>query len=125
MSQAAMDLFGQLLMTRVRDAAISDWTMLIDGRMKGERATRIRSILDRFPDTAKELLPSLVPEIVDSVLHHLLWALEQSDDVSVRVQVGNEDVRNLRDASDGLAGELYSDEGWIARFSKEGRGSRG
>ena len=33
MSQAALDKFGQLLMRRVRDEAITDWKMMIDGRM--------------------------------------------------------------------------------------------
>jgi hypothetical protein len=30
-------------------------------------------------------------------------------------------IEELRDISDGLPGELYSDEGWISRFSEEDR----
>jgi len=120
MSQAALDLFGRLLMTKVRDETISDWKMIADGRMKGERAVRLRQILDHFSDVERQAFLALVPEIVDSVLHHLLWTMEQSNDVRIGVVADNKDVPSLREVSDGLAGELYSDEGWIPRFSKEG-----
>jgi hypothetical protein len=61
----------------------------------------------------------LVPEIVDAVLHHLLWTFEQNEHIRIAMDLADEQVESLNAISDGLPGELYSDEGWIARFSKE------
>lgn len=119
MSKKALDQFGRLLMTKVRDEAISDWKMIVHGKMKGEVSEDTRKAVMSLGPRGPEVFLSLVPEIVDRVLHHLLWTLEQSDTMRIAVQAGDESVENLRDVSDGLAGELHGDEGWIARFSKE------
>jgi hypothetical protein len=119
MSKAALDLFGQFLISRVRDEAISDWQMIVDGRMKGEMATKVCERLTLFSEEHQNVFLSLVPDVVDTVLHHLLWALEQENKIRIGVTVKNQDVPSLKDISDGLAGELPTEEGWIARFSKE------
>jgi len=120
MSQVALDKFGQLLMKRVRDEAVTDWKMMIDGRMKGASAEKVREFLGRLSEADKKLFSQLIPGVVDTVLHHLLWTAEQESDLYVGVETDN-GIENLREISDGLPGELYSDEGWIARFSKEDR----
>lgn len=120
MSQVALDKFGQLLMKRVRDEAVTDWKMMIDGRMKGASAEKVREFLGRLSEADKKLFSQLIPGVVDTVLHHLLWTVEQESDLYVGVETDN-GIENLREISDGLPGELYSDEGWIARFSKEDR----
>jgi hypothetical protein len=117
MSKAALDLFGRFLINKVRDEAISDWQMIVHGRMKGEIADKVRQKLGAFSEEQRKIFLSLVPEVVDTVLHHLLWTLEQEDDIRIGVTVNNQDVHSLREVSDGLAGELPSSEGWIARFS--------
>jgi hypothetical protein len=119
MSKVALDMFGRVLMSKVRDEAISDWKMIVDGRMKGEFAAKSRRALVSFSEDQRRAFLSLVPEVVDTVLHHLLWMLEQEDNIRVGVTSFNEIVPDLRDVSDGLAGELPSDQGWIARFSRE------
>lgn len=67
-----------------------------------------------------ELIKDLVPEIVDTTIHNLLWTLEQEEmiDVTVNVDVDGK-LASLKDVSDGLAGELYTEDGWIFRFSKK------
>jgi hypothetical protein len=44
---------------------------------------------------------------------------EEESEIRVVVCAGNEAVEDINKLSDGLAGELYGDEGWMARFSKE------
>jgi hypothetical protein len=118
MSDKALDFFGQLLMTKVRDEAIWDWKMIISGQMKGEKSENVRRAW-KWPPEDKALFLSLLPEIVDRVLHDLLWMFEQNEHVRIAVDLPDDNVENLNAISDGLAGELYSEEGWIARFSKE------
>ena len=108
----ALDLFGELLVTRVREKAILDWMKQLDGRMKGETADRLRADIAVLGETQLALLRQLVPQIVDTTLHHLLWTLEQERSVEV-VVVGSGGSQSLRNLSDGLPGELYE---WIERF---------
>lgn len=112
----ALDQFGKLLIERVREKAILDWTKILDGRMKGETAERLRPDLSRLSPSELALVGRLVPQIVDTALHHLLWALEQDESVEIVVKTPTGAVPSLREASDGLAGELYD---WISRFSTE------
>jgi len=125
MSNAALDVFGKVLMTKVRDEAISDWRMIADGRMKGDLAAKARALLSTLSDEQRSAFVSLIPAVVDTVLHHLLWTLEQEDNLRIGVKSGIHDVPDLRAISDGLAGELPSADGWIVRFSREKQGSRG
>jgi len=117
MSSEALDRFGELLVRKVRNEAIDDWRMIVDGTMCSQRAQRLRDLLSIFDSEQKERFMELAPEIVDSVLHHLLWMLEQTEDVDVGVRLADGRLRSVRDESDGLSGELYGDHGWIARFS--------
>lgn len=118
MSRAALDYFGSLIATRVRDEAIRDWDMILDGGMKDSDSQAIRARIDRLQmsGAALELLSDLIPRIVDTTLHHLLWTLEQEESLDVAVRIESGVVSNLREVSDGLAGELCE---WIPRFSKE------
>lgn len=120
MSQAALDKFGHVIMKRVRDEAVTDWKMMIDGRMKGESAEKVRELIQSLSDADKKLLLQLIPGIVDTVLHHLLWTVEQESDLQIGIKM-DDSIEDLRDISDGLPGELYTDKGWIARYSEEDR----
>ncbi|WP_145447970.1 hypothetical protein [Gimesia panareensis] len=65
------------------------------------------------------MFQSLLPEIADTVLHYLLQGFDEvEDEIKITVDTGSEQVASLSEASDGLAGELYTEEGWIARFSE-------
>lgn len=118
MSNAALDKFGRALVQNVRDEAISDWAMIVSGQMISERAQEVRDRLSTLSTEQQHAVTSLVPEVVDTVLHHLLRFLEEEVDVEVAVNADGGRVPSLRDVSDGLPGELYTDEGWIARFGE-------
>ncbi len=118
MSRPVLDHFGNVLARRVRDEAISDWDMILDGRMKDASSQAIRAELERLQLSNEELefLRRLIPRIVDTTIHHLLWTLEQEESIDIAVKTAVDAVPSLREVSDGLAGELY---GWIPRFSKQ------
>lgn len=112
MGPPSWDAFGKLLMERVRDKAIEEWNSLIEGRMKGDTAKRIHEDLQAFSVEQRKVLQELIPEIVDATLHHLMWTIEQREEVSLRMAGGPE----LRTVSDGLAGDL---EIWKERYSQQ------
>jgi hypothetical protein len=119
MSENPLDKLGELLMTRVRDKAIGDWDRILDGRMKGATAERARAELAADGGDHGAILHRLIPRIVDTTLHHLLWTLEQERSLNLAVDAEGAVVSSVREASDGLSGELYGRRGWIVRYSGE------
>lgn len=119
MASETLDAIGRILMGKVRDKAITDWDMILDGRLKGGAAEDVRQQLQTASPNVPDLLTAMVPRIVDTVLHHLLWTLEQEESVELSIRADGSTYRSVRDESDGLCGELYGDRGWIARFSQE------
>jgi len=115
LDKEALDRFGELLVRRVWDQSIWHWTEMLHGRMKGAAAESLRPELSRLSNEQLALMESLVPKIVETVLHYLLWTLEQEEDVDIAVHLPNAVVPSLREVSDGLAGDLYD---WIPRFSR-------
>lgn len=118
MRNPSLDKFGKLLIEKVRDQAIGDWERFISGEMKGVTAERVKQQTASLTSEQKTIICNLIPMVVDTTLHHLLYIAEQEQ--SLRLMIDNPEggaAHNLREISDGLAGELYGDHGWIARFS--------
>ena len=117
MSQEALNTFGRIAMKEMRDAAITDWRMTLDGRMKDQESIDIRNRLENLSEECQQLVHELIPKVVDTTMHHMMWTFERHEDIDLGVQLPTGYVKSLRDESDGLAGELYGGSGWIARFS--------
>lgn len=117
--EKALDIFGEIIMTRVRDKAILQWDKTIEGRMKDVDSQGIFKDMELFNDEQLQIIRKIIPKIVDTTIHHLLWTLEQTESVNIAVKVDNKLVSRIQDISDGLSGELYTEDGWISRFSKE------
>lgn len=107
--RVALDRFGKLLVSRVRDEAIRHCDATVDDTMKGGGQGNVPAAL------------AFVPKIVDVTLHRLLCMIGDEDMLALAVFAAGKEYPSLREASDDLAGELYSERGWIARFSKERR----
>lgn len=118
MSDKVLDFLGQTIMHKVRDVTISNIDMIINGKMKGDEAKAIREMLVDFNPKQIEILKRIIPRIVDRTLHNFLWMIEQEDDIDLLIN-SESGFLSAKELSDGLTGELYSDEGWIAKFSKE------
>jgi hypothetical protein len=85
------------------------------------KAAQDQEIFNSLSPEQRDLLRRFTPAIVDTVLHHFLWMLDERPDVKLSVDAGSGTVSSLREVSDGLSNELYSDVGWIARFSRKPR----
>lgn len=115
----AVDLFGEYLIKKVRDEAIDDWEGISSGKMKDKESQKIFQTLKSFNSEQLEFITKLFPKIVDTTLHHLMWSLEQEEAINVVVKLDENLLINIRGASDGLAGELYTEDGWISRYSSK------
>jgi uncharacterized membrane protein YqiK len=112
--QETLNYFGKLLMERARDNGIhvTDW--LVSGFGGAPANRELQNKLSLFTDDQKETVKEVIMKVVDQTLHHVLWMFEQEEEIDLIV-----DGVNLREASDGLAGELYGEDGLVAKYSKE------
>jgi hypothetical protein len=118
MPNRTLDDLGEALITRVRDRTIRHWDKIVDGSMKGETAEQARRELSEASDP-RVAVEGLIPRIVDSTLYQLLQLVADDERLSLSVQSHGGSLTDVREVSDGLGGELFGRNGWIARFSKE------
>ncbi|STZ56295.1 Uncharacterised protein [Moraxella lacunata] len=105
--------FGKNLICNVRDPVLSDLEKLIDGQIKSEQDTLFHQRISQLSPDEILLLKELSTYLVDKTLHNLLFIFENSDNCLIL-----SDDKNLAEISDGLCGELYTDDGWIGKFSQ-------
>ena len=112
--------FGKEYVHQVRDRVITKYLMTKSGKMKSAECQLLyKQLLKLKPDQIK-LVDQVVADIIETQLHHCLFMFEASAKWAIveKDSAKNEGLDHLAEVSDGLAGELYSDEGWIAKFSK-------
>lgn len=119
--QQALDLFGKALMDKVRDHQIRLWDETLDGSVRSSVYKKIHLKLSQnLNDESLVTLGHLIPWIVDNVIADVLGMLQDKyETIDVAVRVDGQIVPSLYAASELLDWELWGEDGWIARFSKE------
>ena len=112
----ALNEFGKIFMEETRDVTINSMNKKIDGITKSAAAKEIQEKIIDFTDEQKEILKFIVTQTVDTALDSFLFMLEQHEEISLLY----DDV-NLNEESDGLSGELYTEDGWIEKYSAQGK----
>jgi hypothetical protein len=114
------DRFGAFVVANFRDAAINFFDGLARASWKSPRVQGLQAALAALTPEQRAVVRRCVIEAVDDGLHDFLFALQEAhnrgDGIAVMV-----DGQNVADQSDGLPAELFSDEGWLARYSKHGQ----
>lgn len=119
-----LDSFGELLISQVRDRSIEQWENMLTGQLKSKRAVNVYEEAQlKLDGPALEMVTGLVNQIVDSTLHNFLSLIEQEEKIKLLFKgsgceedTGEVDIKEI---SDGLAGELYTEDGWILKYSKK------
>ncbi len=115
----SLDHFGRLLMERVRDWCVREIQHDVRTRYRGgSDESAMRPLIEMLSPEQRHALERIVPVLVDSVMHYTLWMFEQEETLRIQVLAEGAETADLAAESDGLAGEPYGDDGWIARFSK-------
>lgn len=109
-----LELFGRLFMKEVRDRSIRIFDKKIQGLMKDESSILFSERVNKLNPDERSLIYEMIPEVVDLCMHNMLVLFDESDEYRILSDDGD-----LGMLSDGLAGELYSPDGWIARFSEQ------
>ncbi len=118
-ARESVDAFGRFLMANLRDEALEYYDLLVRGHWRAPELAHLQGDLGALSARQRAILRRGVVATVDHAIHHfLLSLLEQDDDgEAIRVVVGEADVAAL---SEDLDGELYTADGWLARYSRFG-----
>lgn len=111
-----LDEFGKTLMSDVRDRTIRVFDKRIQGLMKDETSLRLYERISSLDNNQKKLIEDIIPMVVDLSIHNMLCMLEDNEDFALI-----KDSENIAELSDGLSGELYTEDGWISKYSEQRR----
>ncbi len=112
------DFFGKELMYSVRDPSISRFEDILNGKLKSKELIELTNKLNDFNEPEREFIKKLVITVVDNVIYNFLNMLEENED-TLTLLVNNEGggEEDFVGLSDGLSGELFTNDGWIGKFS--------
>ncbi len=112
------DFFGKELMYSVRDPSISRFEDILNGKLKSKELIELTNKLNDFNEPEREFIKKLVITVVDNVIYNFLNVLEENED-TLTLLVNNEggEKEDIVGLSDGLSGELFTNDGWIGKFS--------
>lgn len=112
-----LDLFGEIFINEVRDRTISLFDDRVKGNMKGEPSQQLYKDVQTLNESQREIMYRIIEQVTDLSIHNMLCMFEDHEELKLLL---NEE--NLVEESDGLAGELYTEDGWIKRYSKQRTG---
>lgn len=117
-----LDKFGSFIVKNLRDKALNDLEMLLRGAWKSPATQDMQRRLGFLTDEQRQLIREVADRIITTGMHDFLFALQEASDANqgIEIRVDGENVASL---SDGLHGEIFSDEGWITEYSNFPRSS--
>lgn len=117
-----LDIFGKFIIENFRDRAISSINTLLNGENKAPSLSSLQTNLSLFSNEEKEILKTTFIKSIDSGLHDYLLALQEATDNNKGIeQLVN--GKNIAKLSDGLQGELFTEDGWLYKYSSYGEPS--
>jgi hypothetical protein len=121
MATPELDKFGQLLVTKLRDSALDFFDGLARSQWKRPSTGKLQADLATLSPEQREIVRRCVVACVDRGLGGFLFALSEAHDFGRQIAV-MVDGKNIAELSDGLQGEPYGQDGWVARFGKHPMG---
>ncbi len=112
-----LDKFGEFFIRNLRDKMLDDLEMLLAGSWKAPAVQNLQERLTAMSDDQRETIREAAEHLITTGMHDFLFALQEDSDTdgSVQVEVDGVDVAQT---SDGLHGEIFTENGWIERFSE-------
>lgn len=113
----SLDKFGEFYVRNLRDKMLHDIDMLLSGAWKAPSVLNLQKMLADLPEDSRDLIREVAEHMVVTGMHDFLFALQEEadNDGAIRLMVDGVEVAK---ESDGMHGEISSDERWIARFSQ-------
>ncbi|MFH0902374.1 MAG: hypothetical protein V2A73_17210 [Pseudomonadota bacterium] len=115
----SLDYFGRFIMRKLRDRGIVSIDGLLRGKWKAPALIELQRELNELSPRQKAIVRRAFLESLDTAVHDFLFAVQEESDRQGRLRVLVDD-QNVAASSDGLHGELFGGDGWMARHSEFG-----
>jgi hypothetical protein len=116
----ALDQFGEDFVHRVRDDTLTEIDDILVGRARPDWKRELYEAIDTSTNQdQRELLRHVVAIAVDTAMHNILWMFESTKTLNIEIVGPDAERHDIVEMSDGLSGELWTEDGWIARFSRD------
>ncbi|MBI5724772.1 MAG: hypothetical protein HZA50_12490 [Planctomycetes bacterium] len=112
-----LDKFGEFFVQNFRDKALSRLQFIIERKWKSPSLQSLQNRLARLSSEDKQLIQELTDDIIIAAMHDVLFAFQESHDTGKGADI-TFNGKSMASMSDGLHGELFSEDGWIKKFSK-------
>ena len=110
--QDTLSDFGKIYIKEARDSSIERVFDLIHGNLNTPESIRFIEVYSSLSESDKDDFKYLAILAVDSAIFRILRMADQE-----LIDIKFRDCLNVAQISDGLAGELFGDKGWIKAFS--------
>lgn len=114
-----LDKFGEFIVKNMRDKGIDNYNKLVNGTYNAPELKELQDNLKQFNESQLSVIKQCVIDSIDTAIHDFLFAVQESTDLEEGIEI-LVDKTNIAKLSDGLNGELFSEEGWYAKYSKYG-----
>ncbi|WP_424407738.1 hypothetical protein [Pasteurella sp. PK-2025] len=108
-----LEEFGKVYIDDVRDRTILLLENILKGQVNAPRFKDLQENLNQLGVEEIELIKYITISLIDNTLHNTLCLFEEYPEYELI-----SDGENIIDLSDGLSAELYTDDGWIKKYSK-------
>ena len=112
-----MDEFGEKFIEIARDYSCANIQRILFGESTNDEEAKFSSQVKMFSESQLAIISDLMRFALDEGLGNALWFFEDSKR-SIFFTDSNGDTHNISEVSDGLCGELWTESGWIQRFSE-------
>ena len=113
----AANKFGEFIVKNLYDEAIDFFEMLSKGHWKAPGLKALQAQVQALSPGQLDLVRSCIQKAVGAGLHRFLFALGEAYDFKQGIAVMVDGI-NVVEQSDGLHGESFGPDGWMAKFSK-------
>ncbi len=112
-----LDKFGRLIVDKLKDKQIDWFKGLIQGKWSSQESKELHAKLSKLTQEEKQVVADVLEKVLENSMHDFLFAIQESNDLDSGLKVFM-DGENVAELSDGLHGEIFTEEGWIERFSR-------
>lgn len=114
--EKSLDKFGNFIVRSLFDKGLDRYYDLVQNKLKSQSTEALRKDMQQFNEQQITIINNLVTNILTSSIHDFLYSIEErtnfENDLEILI-----DGKNIIELSDGLNGELFSNEGWIKKYS--------
>jgi len=113
----ALEKFGQFIMEELRDKIIDNFERLEQGLLKSPSTQQLIKDLNNIDQKQKEVFRRVLINSIDCGIHGFLFKVQEEHELDGDIKVVVNEV-NIAEVSDGLHGELFTEDGWINKYSQ-------